>query len=385
MAGKYTHAVGLRKIKDTIKDSVFTNFLWAIDMLGVGQFWNYTTNPMRMWTGPTKAPVNTILFRGSANQRDYEKIKSIKFKKGYCKHILYEELTEFTGMDEIRPINQSLLRGGDEAIVSYMYNPPPSKNNWVNGQAREFQLLEKRGIDTKTRIHHSSYLEAPKDWLGETFINDAEIIKQINPKKYNHMFLGAETGEGLEIYPEYNPSTKTGVLTLRSITADEISNFTEVDRGLDFGYSHASCYVESFYDKVNDKLYIFDEVYLYHASNWLLSTRIKEKSGNLLITGDSEDPRTINEMNLYGLNVRKAKKGKDSKPHGIKWLQDRAEIIIDPKRCPNIAADFETYEYLKDPKTGKIIYEYPKEEPDGSAATRYSQEHNIRNKFLKFA
>ena len=43
LAGKHTHAVGLRKIKDTIKDSVFTNFLWAIDVLNVGQFWNYTT------------------------------------------------------------------------------------------------------------------------------------------------------------------------------------------------------------------------------------------------------------------------------------------------------------------------------------------------------
>ena len=40
--------------------------------------------------------------------------------------------------------------------------------------------------------------------------------------------------------------------------------------------------------------------------------------------------------------------------------------------------------WFKDKQTGKIIYEYP-DEPDGSASVRYGQEHNIRNKSLKFA
>jgi PBSX family phage terminase large subunit len=377
LQGKNTHALGLRKVKDTIKDSVFTNFLWAIDMLGLNDIWHYTTNPMRIYTGTSKNPQNTILFRGAANQGDYQKIKSIKFKKGYCKHIIFEELTEFVGMDEIRSINQSLLRGGDEAIVNYMYNPPASISSWVNDQVREFKKLERQSIDTKTRIHHSTYLEAPPEWLGESFINEAELIKKINPKKYRHMYLGEETGEGLEIYPEYDPRTKTGVLTLREITDEEISKFSQIQRGVDLGYSHASCYSESFYDKSNQKLYIFDEVYLYHASNWLLFTKIKQKSKNFLIWVDNEDPRTIKEMQKFGLNAIKTKKGPDSKNHGIKWVQDRAEIIIDPKRCPNLAVDFKTYEYEKDKKTDKIIYEYP-DEPDGSASVRYGQEKNIR-------
>ena len=105
LEGKTTHCVAMRKVKDTIKDSVFINFLWAIDMLGLSQYWDSTTSPMKIWFKGS-----TILFRGCANQRDYEKIKSIKFKSGYCKYALFEELTEFNGMEEVLSILQSVFR-----------------------------------------------------------------------------------------------------------------------------------------------------------------------------------------------------------------------------------------------------------------------------------
>lgn len=376
-----THAVGLRKIKDTIRDSIFTNILWAINKLGLSHLWDFTISPMKIFHIKNG---NSILFRGCANQKDFEKIKSLKFEKGYCKFAIFEELTEFAGMDEVDSIQQSLFRGGDEessgdeeSISFMMYNPPASKKNWANEQCRELERLEKQGINTETYIHKSTYLQAPKEWLGKPFIKKANQIKQINYKKYKHMYLGEETGEGLEIYPEYNPETKTGVLTLREITDEEIKNFTQIERGLDFGYSHASCYCHCFYDIRKMIVYVFYEIYKYKCNNNLLVNLIKPKAGSRLITGDSEDPRTINEMCIAGLNVIGAQKGPDSKPHGIKWLQDRAQIIIDPKRCPNIANDFETYEFKKD-KEGKIIYDYP-EEPDGSAAIRYSLEKYILN------
>ena len=360
-AGVKTHAVGLRKVKDTIRDSIFTNLIWAINMLGLQGIWDFTVSPMKIWHVKTG---NTILFRGCANQRDFEKIKSLKFEEGYCKIAIFEELTEFAGMDEVDSILQSLFRGGDIAKAFMMYNPPASKKNWVNDHCRELEQLEKQGIDTDVYIHHSTYLQAPKEWLGKAFINKAKQIKAINPKKYRHMYLGEEVGEGLEIYPEKDPKTGEGCLILRTITDEEIKKFTQVKRGLDFGYSHATCYVECFYDPTIETIYIFDEVYLYKANNKTLVREIKPKAGSLLIRGDSEDPRTINELNQMGLYIIGADKGKDSKDHGIKWVSDRATIVIDKKRCPNIANDFETYEFKKDPKTGVIIYEYP-DEPDG--------------------
>jgi PBSX family phage terminase large subunit len=220
--GDITHCVGLRKIKDTIKESVFTNFLWAINMLGLNDYWNSTKTPMRIWFKD-----NTILFRGCANQDDYNKIKSIKFERGYCKYAVFEELTEFAGMDEILSILQSLFRGGNEAAAFYMYNPPASRKNWVN---------EEMDKDVESRfVHHSTYLDVPEKWLGKVFIKEAEEIKKNNNRKYRHMYLGEVLGEGLEIYPELTKDNPDGLVEYRSITDEEIQEMTKIYRGLDFG------------------------------------------------------------------------------------------------------------------------------------------------------
>lgn len=350
-----THCVALRKVKDTIKDSIFTNLLWAINLLHLNDHFTVTQSPMKISKGES-----TILFRGCANQADYEKIKSIKFKDGYLKYILYEELTEFSGVDEITNINQSLFRGTNEGIAIYMYNPPPSKLNWVNQECK---------VDRSDRlIHHSTYLDVKQNWLGRIFINEAETIKKINERKYNHMYLAEEIGEGLEIYPNVHIQTIPDI------------NFDKIYRGLDFGFAaDASCYLEMYFDKSRDELYIFREVYGHGLTNNQLADSI---NCNKLIYADSAEPRTINELNLKGMNVIGAKKGKDSVEHGIKWLSFLNKIIIDRKRCPHTASDFETYELEKD-KNGNIIKNYPKE-PHASAAVRYGLSDIILNKKLVF-
>ena len=59
------------------------------------------------------------------------------------------------------------------------------------------------------------------------------------------------------------------------------------------------------------------------------------------------------EINAYG-----AKQGPDSVEYGIKWLQDRAKIYIDPKRAPNTYREFSTYEYQRN-KDGMFVSAYP--------------------------
>ena len=112
------NAVVLRKISNTLKDSVFNQLLWAIEKLGVEQYWTITKSPLELTYIPYG---NKILFRGSD---DPQKLKSTKFRKGYCRYIWYEEVSEFFGMEEIRNINQTLMRGGETFNVFYSYNPP---------------------------------------------------------------------------------------------------------------------------------------------------------------------------------------------------------------------------------------------------------------------
>lgn len=92
----------LRKVAVNLKDSVYEQLLWAIEALGVENLWQAKLSPLQLSYLPTG---QRILFRGADEPK---KIKSTKFRKGYCKYIWYEEADEFAGMQEIRTINQSL-------------------------------------------------------------------------------------------------------------------------------------------------------------------------------------------------------------------------------------------------------------------------------------
>ena len=87
MKDENANAVILRKIGNTLESSVFNQMLWAIDKLGVSQYWNVKKAPMEMTYLPTG---NKVIFRSSD---DPVKLKSTKFAKGYCKIVWYTELT----------------------------------------------------------------------------------------------------------------------------------------------------------------------------------------------------------------------------------------------------------------------------------------------------
>lgn len=100
-----------------------------------------------------------------------------------------------------RSVNQSVLRGGDESYDFSSYNPPKSKSNWVN----RIKLVP----NPKRVIHHSSYLEAPAEWLGQKFIDDAAHLKEINPEAYENEYLGVPNGDGGNVFEYLEISEST--------------------------------------------------------------------------------------------------------------------------------------------------------------------------------
>ncbi|ULL14350.1 PBSX family phage terminase large subunit [Paenibacillus sp. H1-7] len=321
------NCVALRKVKDTLKDSVYEQFQWAIDVLGVTAFWHTSVSPLALTYTPTG---QKIIFRGADKPK---KIKSIKFHRGYCKFLWYEEVDEFTGMEEIRMINQSLMRGGKKFTVFYSYNPPKSANNWVN---TEVQLTRPDRL-----AHHSTYLSVPREWLGEQFIVEAEHLKLTKPMSYEHEYLGSVTGTGGEVFDN---------VQLRKISNEEIEDFYNIRRGLDFGYAiDPLAYGVMHYDRKYKRLYIFHELYKVGMSNRAAYEHISaENKNNEMVKADSAEPKSIHEMRQYGLKITGVKKGPDSIEYGIKFLQDLEAIIIDDTRCPETAREFLTYELEKD-------------------------------------
>lgn len=352
------NGVVLRKVKDTLKESVFDQLVWAIDTLGVEQYWHVPEAKLVLTYIPTG---QQIRFRGADKPK---KIKSMKFARGYCKYIWYEELDEFTGMQEVRLINQSLMRGGKKFIVFYSYNPPQSANNWVN--------TEKQLTRPDRLTHHSNYLTVPREWLGEQFIIEAEHLRDTKPTSYEHEYLGNVTGTGGEVFDN---------IKIRPITDDEIQTFDNIKRGLDFGYAiDPLSYGTMHYDRKKKRLYIFHELYKVGLSNKAAYDHIKvENKDNDLIKADSAEPKSINELRQYGLRIVGVKKGPDSVEYGIKFLQSLEEIVIDDMRCPNTAKEFLSYELERD-ANGDFKAKFPDKNNHAIDMTRYA----LNDEAMKF-
>lgn len=358
MKDSQANAMVIRKVKETLKDSVFEQLVWAIDILGVSDSWHVKHSPMEITYIPTG---QKILFRGADKPK---KIKSAKVSKGYFKFIWYEEVDEFSGMEEIRMINQSLMRGGKRFIVFYTYNPPKSVRNWVN------QEVTIPRADRK--VHHSNYLSVPRDWLGEQFLIEAEHLKKTNPTAYAHEYGGKVTGTGGEVFSN---------LKLRRISDEEIVSYYNIRRGIDFGYAiHPFHYGTMHYDRTRNRLYIFFEIHKVQLSNRKAAVLMQQENiDNRIITADSAEPKSIAELKSYGLRVKGAKKGPDSVEYGIKFLQDLELIVIDPERCPNTAREFSNYEMAKD-ANGNFKAEFPDENNHSIDMVRYALEDDMTKK-----
>ena len=358
MKDTQANAVVLRKVGQTLQGSVYEQLQWAVSVLGVEGYWVSKLSPLEM-KYIADGRENKIVFRGADKPK---KIKSTKFSKGYCKYIWYEEVDEFGGMEEIRTINQSLLRGGSDFVVFYSYNPPQSQSNWVNEE-----ILKQR--DDRL-VHHSTYLTVPSEWLGQQFLIEAEHLKTVKPQAYQHEYMGEVTGTGGEVFTN---------LTLREITDSEISHFDHIARGIDWGYAADPFhYTVNHYDKTRRRLYIYYEIQMLKLSNRKAAELVRaENTRNKLIVCDSAEPKSIAEMLAYNLKVLGAKKGADSVEYGIKWLQDLEEIVIDPKRCPNTAREFLEYELEKD-ANGNFKGHFPDKNNHSIDAVRYSREFDMK-------
>lgn len=110
-------AICIRRVANTLKDSVYSQLEWGMDKLSetypfINENWVKTKSPLEM---RNKNTGQMIYFRGAD---DPGKIKSIKPPKGmYIALIIYEEFDQMTGMNEVRKIDQSVKRGGNEYIT----------------------------------------------------------------------------------------------------------------------------------------------------------------------------------------------------------------------------------------------------------------------------
>lgn len=326
-----SNALVVRKTYRTLQDSCYAQLRWAADRLGVKEYFDFKLSPLEIIYKPTG---QKILFRGLD---DPLKVTSVTVDVGYLCFLWIEEAYEIMSESDFDMLDES-IRGevlGELFKQITLTLNPWNERHWIKG--RFFDREDKDTLAITT-----NYL--CNEWLDESDRSVFERMKINNPRRFQVAGLGNwGIAEGL-VYENFIE---------KSFTLNDVRDFVTV-AGLDFGYTNdPTAFFIGFLDEKGKVLYVWDEIYKKGLSN----RKIYEEINSLgyakeSITGDSAEPKSIDELYDYGLRIKGAKKGRDSILNGIQWIQD-LKIIIHP-RCTNFITEISNYTWDKD-RFGKTL------------------------------
>lgn len=350
----------VRKTERTLRNSCYSDLLWACERLRVSHLWKATVNPLELTYIPTG---QKILFRGLD---DPLKLTSVTVPIGYLNFCWIEEAYEIMSESAFDMLDESIrgkLPDGLFKRITITLNPW-SDRHWI--KKRFFDNPSETTLSMTT-----NYL--CNEWLDEADYKVFEEMKLRNPRRYQVAGLGHwGVVEGL-VYENW----KEQEFKLEDVK-QHISAF-----GLDFGYTNdPSAFFVGFLDLSNKKLYVYDEFYEKGMSNKDIAEKIKSMGyAKERIIADSSEPKSIDEIATLGVRrIKGAKKGRDSINNGIQWIQD-LEIIIHP-RCNNFLTEISNYQWATD-KFGKPINKPIDDFNHLMDAMRYAlEEYIIGNKWL---
>lgn len=339
----------VRRTFATLKDSCYSDLLWAIERLGVSHLWRGTNAPLEITYLPTG---QKILFRGFD---DPLKITSISVPKGVLCWVVIEEAYEVTNEEDFNKLDLSIRGEMPEGLfkqITLIFNPW-SAQSWL--KARFFDTP-----DTDTSAYTTTY--QCNEWLDDSDKNIFEKMRLNNPRRYRIEGLG-EWGiaEGL-IYE----NVEFKEFSVNELRAQE---GIKAAFGLDFGFTDPSAFVACLVDENARRIYIFDELYKVGLTNQQLAQEIIDLGyGSQRIIADSAEPKSIQELRERGLNVEPSRKGRDSVLHGIQKIQNY-KLVVHTK-CVNFWHEVNNYCWEKD-KFGKPVDKPEHEFSHLMDATRY--------------
>lgn len=344
----------VRNVARTNRHSTFNEVLKGIANFNLTDYFKINKSEMTI----TAFNGNQILFAGLD---DVEKLKSITPAKGVITDIIIEEATEIR-YDAFKQLTKRLRGKSDvKKRITLMFNPI-YQTHWI-------------------------YKEFFQGWVDdkEEFINKGRDLYILKTTYRNNKFLTADDIERIEsetdpyyrdVYIEGNWGILGNVI-FRNWKAEDTSkyNFDRYINGLDFGFANdPAAFVRMSFDRKRNRLFILEEIYATGLDNEELAKLIKEKIGSELVTCDSAEPKSIQELRKYGVNARGAKKGKGSLETGYKFLQ-KLEIIIDPK-CQNTINEFTVHKW-KENKNGEALPIPEDKDNHAIDAIRYGIEDEI--------
>lgn len=323
----------VRKVARTVRKSVFNEITKAISFFKVSRLFKVNTSDLVI-TGPNGYQ---IMFAGLD---DVEKVKSITPAKGVITDIWVEEATE-TEYGDIKQLKKRLRgRAAVSKRIILSFNPV-YQTHWI------YTEYFKGKWDDSKQAYCSDVLSILKTtYRDNTFLTDGDIreLESETDPYFRDVYSNGNWGVlGKVIFKNWHTEDLT----------EKARSFSTFENGLDFGYADdPAAPTRCHFEPRENRLYILDARYLYGMTNDLLAAECKEMFGREVVTCDSAEPKSIQELRNYGLTCIPAQKGKDSVNFGIQWLQ-KLDIVIDCHltECIN---EFTVYKWQED-KDGNVL------------------------------
>lgn len=324
----------VRKVYATIKDSCYTDLKWACNRLGLQNQWQFSLSPLE---ATNRITGQKILFRGLD---DPLKVASITVEQGFLCWGWLEEAYEVMKEADFDTLDES-IRGEIPAPLFKQWVltfNPWNERHWI--KSRFFDAAPNPDILATTTNYTCN------EWLGEDDRKLFEEMKTRNPRRYQVAGLGNwGVVEGL-VYENWHEER---------FSLDQMREYS-IFTGLDFGFTNdPTAFVVGFIDTAQRRLFIWDELYEKGLSNRKIFERIRDKGyAKEKIIGDSAEPKSIVELQGFGLRISGARKGPDSIRAGVQFLQDY-EIVIHP-RCVHFLTEISNYGFKTD-RFGNLLNE----------------------------
>lgn len=336
-AQEYFRSAIMRYILGDIRNSIYREITDRAEEMGIVDELHITDNLMKIESGANS--INAVGFKKSSGDQK-SKLKSLASYN--C--VIIEEADEIPEEDFMQLDDSLRTVKGDIKIILLLN--PPAKNHWIikrwmnllpSEQPGFYDFMLKDNI-VDTLLLKTDYRDNIANIAAQS-IAQYEAYKETKPTHYWNMVRGLV------------PETVVGKIYNNWQVIDSIPHEARLERyGLDFGYSIDPTAIVAIY--YYNGGYILDEIaYQKELSNKRIADIITNVPRALVIA-DSAEPKSIDEIKLYGVNIIPTVKGKDSVKQGIQFVQDQKISVT--RRSKNLLEEYDNYAWDVD-KDGEII------------------------------
>jgi len=337
VAPEYFRCAIMRYILGDIRNSIYREITDRAEEIESASKLQVNDSLMRIDYGLNS--INAVGFRKSSGDQK-SKLKSLASYN--C--VIIEEADEIPEEDFMQ-LDDSLRTVKGDITIILLLNPP-AKNHWIIKRWMKLTESEEPGYYnyslrddvTDTILINTDYRHNIAN-IAPQSITQYENYRITKPSHYWNMIRGLV------------PETVVGKIYNNWKLVDKVPPDARLERyGLDFGYSNDPTAIVAIYKYNNG--YIWDEVaYVKGLSNKQIADTLLLLP-QALVVADSAEPKSIDEIRLYGVNILPSHKGPGSVNQGIQFVKD--QVISYTERSVNIAKEYENYAWTID-KDGNVL------------------------------